>query len=133
MLVQMSRYEPLQVDHATGDAVLGRALEGKPAAPHTRATPHPHSTLVALALHDDDPAFVEGWCVRLGREAPDAGMRAVAAIGIGYLASRFGTVSPEGGELVRELARDKELRIRYARELENAVRCIERSARRQDD
>jgi hypothetical protein len=45
---------PLRVDHATGDAVLRRALEGRP------ATPHPHSTVIALALHDDGRAFVAG-------------------------------------------------------------------------
>ena len=69
MLVEMSCDEPLRVDHATADAVLRRALEGKP------ATPHPHSRVIALALDDDDPAFVEGWCLRLGQEAPDAGMQ----------------------------------------------------------
>jgi hypothetical protein len=119
----MSRDEPLRVDHATGDAVLRRALEGKP------ATPHPHSTVIALALHDDDPAFVEGWCLRLGREAPDAGMRAVAALRISYLARRFGTVSPEAAELVRELARDKVLRTTHSQLVEDAVRLLERSAR----
>jgi hypothetical protein len=123
MLVRMSRDEPLRVDHATGDAVLRRALEGKP------ATPHPHSTVIALALHDDDPAFVEGWCLRLGREAPDAGMRAVAALGISYLARRFGMVSPEAAELVRELARDKVLRTTHSQLVEDAVRLLERSAR----
>jgi hypothetical protein len=123
MLVGMSRDEPLRVDHATADAVLRRALEGKP------ATPHPHSTVIALALHDDDPAFVEEWCQRLGREAPDAAMRAVAALGISYLARRFGTVSPEAAELVRELARDKVLRSTHSQLVEDAVRLLEQSAR----
>jgi hypothetical protein len=123
MLVRVSRDEPLRADHAIGDAVLRRALEGK------RATPHPHSTVIALSLHDDDPAFVEGWCVRLGRRAPDAGMRAVAALGISHLARRFGTVSPEAAELVRELARDKELRTTHPQLVEAAVRRLERSAR----
>jgi hypothetical protein len=123
MLVRVSRDEPLRVDHATGEAVLRRALEGK------RATPHPHSTVIALSLHDDDPAFVEGWCVRLGRKAPDAGMRAVAALGISHLARRFGTMSPEAAELVRELARDKELRATHPQLVEAAARRLERSAR----
>jgi hypothetical protein len=123
MLVQVSRDEPLRVDHATGDAVLRRALGGE------RATPHPHSTLIALSLHDDDPAFIEGWCVHLGRKAPDAGMRAVAALAISHLARRFGTVSPEAAELVRELARDKELRTTHSELVEAAVRRLERSAR----
>lgn len=121
MLVRVSRDEPLRVDHATGDAVLRRAIEGK------RARPHPHSTVIALSLHDDDPAFVEGWCVRLGRKAPDAGMRAVAALGISHLARRFGTVSPEAAELVRELARDKELRTTHPQLVEAAARRLERS------
>jgi hypothetical protein len=129
MLVRVACDEPLRVDHAIGDAVLRRALQGKRAAPHTRATPHPHSTVIALALHDDDPAFLERWCVRLGREAPDAGMRAVAALGIGHLASRFGTASPEAAELVRELARDKELKTTHSQLVEVAVRRLERSAR----
>ena len=66
--------EPLRVDHATGDAILGTALNG------VVAVPHPHSVLVALALHDDHQAFVEGWCLRLGYAAPDLGLRAVAAL-----------------------------------------------------
>jgi hypothetical protein len=115
--------EPLRVDHATGDAVLRRALEGKP------ATPHPHSTVVALALHDDDPAFVEGWCVRLIRAAPDAGIRAVAALAISHLALRVGTVGPEAAELVRELNRDNDLRATHPQLLDDALRRLERSAR----
>lgn len=125
----MSRDEPLRVDHATGDAVLRPALEGKRAAPHTHPTPHPHSTVIALSLHDDDPAFVESWCVRLGRKAPDAEMRAVAALGISHIARRFGTVGPEAAELVRELALDKELRTTYPQLVEEAARRLELSAR----
>jgi hypothetical protein len=87
----MPHREPLRVDHATGEAVLRQALEGK------TARPHPHSALIALCLHDDDRAFVEGWCIRLGRAAPDPGMRMVAALGISYLACRFRTVGPEAG------------------------------------
>ena len=121
--VDVSHDEPLRVDHATGDAVLRLALEGK------SATPHPHSTLIALALHDDDPAFVEGWCVCLGRKAPDAGMRAVAALGISHLARRFGTVSPEAAELVRKLAHDKELRTTHSQVVTEAALRLERSAR----
>ena len=100
----MPSTEPLRIDHATGEAVLRRALKGK------TARPHPHSALIALALHDEDRAFVEGWCVRLGWAAPDAGMRAVAALGISHLACRFRRVSPEAAELVRKLAVDDVLR-----------------------
>jgi hypothetical protein len=122
IVVGIRNDDPLRVDHATGNGVLRGALEGGP------ATPHPHSTLVALALHDDDRAFVEGWCVRLIREAPDAGMRAVAALGISHLARRFGTVSPDAAELVRELARDKVLRATHPL-VDDALRRLERTDR----
>jgi hypothetical protein len=122
MLVHVPHDEPLRVDHATGNVVLRRALEGK------SATPHPHSTLIALSLHDNDPAFVEGWCVRLGRKAPDPEIRAVAALGISHLARRFGTVSPEAAELVQELARDKALQATHFQVLEEAVLRLGRSA-----
>jgi hypothetical protein len=70
---------------------------------------------------------VEGWCVHLGRAAPDPGMRAVAALGVGYLALRFGTVSPEASELVRTLAADKAFRTAHPA-IEDAVRLLERLA-----
>jgi hypothetical protein len=116
----MPHREPLRVDHATGEAVLRQALEGN------TARPHPHSTLIALCLHDEDRAFVEGWCIRLGRAAPDAGMRAVAALGISYLARRFRTVGPEAAELVRTLAADDVLRESRSHIVEDALRRLER-------
>jgi hypothetical protein len=115
----MPHYEPLRVDHVTGEAVLRQALEGK------TAQPHPHSALIALCLHDEDRAFVEGWCIRLGRAAPDPGMRAVAALGISYLACRFRKVDPEAAELVRTLAADQVLRDR-SQIVEDALRRLER-------
>ena len=118
----MPSSEPLRIDHATGEAVLRRALEGK------TARPHPHSALIALALHDEDPGFVEGWCVRLGRTAPEAGMRAVAALGISHLACRFRRVSPEAAELVRKLAADDVLRDTHRHMVEDAARRLERCA-----
>jgi hypothetical protein len=118
----MSYREPLRADHATAEAVLRQALEGK------AARPHPHSALIALCLHDDDRAFVEGWCIRLGRAAPDPGMRMVAALGISYLACRFRTVDPEAVSLVRTLAADDvplEPRSRVAGDaLRTLKRCI---------
>src|SRR4051794_16968863 len=99
----MPRREPLRVDHATGEAVLRQALEGK------AARPHPHSSLIALCLHDDDRAFVEGWCIRLGCAAPDPGMRMVAALGISYLACGFRFVGSAAVEVVRTLATDQVL------------------------
>jgi hypothetical protein len=116
----MPHREPLRVDHATGEAVLQQALEGR------AARPHPHSALIALCLHDDDRAFVEGWCIRLGRAAPDPGMRMVAAIGISYLACRFRTVGPEAAEVVRTLATDQVLGENRLRLVEDALRRLER-------
>jgi hypothetical protein len=119
----MPHHEPLRVDHATGGAVLRRALEG------TSARPHPHSVLIALSLHDEDRAFVENWCLCLGRAAPDPGMRAVAALGISHLARRFRTVSPEAADLVRELARDHAVRQAHSQLVQEALRRLQRSAR----
>jgi hypothetical protein len=119
----MPHDHPLRIDHATGEAVLRRALEGK------SARPHPHSALVALSLHDEDREFVEGWCLRLGRTAPDPRMRAVACLGISHLARRFGTVSPEAAELVRKLAADEMLRETHEYLVADALRRLERSAR----
>ncbi len=116
----MLHREPLVVDHPTGEAVLRRALEGK------AATPHPHSVLIALCLHDDDQAFVEDWCIRLGRAAPDPDMRVVAAIGISYLACRFRTVRPEAAEHVRTLTADKVLGEHRSRVVSDARRLLER-------
>jgi hypothetical protein len=115
----MPHHEPLRVDHATGEAVLRRALAGQ------TAQPHPHSALIALCLHDEDRVFVEGWCIRLGRAAPDPGMRAVAALGISYLACRFRTVGAEAAEFVRTLAADQMLRER-SHIVEDALRRLER-------
>jgi hypothetical protein len=88
----------------------------------------PHSALIALALHDEDRVFVEGWCVRLAWAAPDAGMRAVAALGISHLACRFRRVSPEAAALVRKLAADDVLRDTHRHLVEDAARRLERCA-----
>jgi hypothetical protein len=116
----MPHHEPLRVDHATCEAVLREALEGR------SATPHPHSALIALCLHDDDRAFAEGWCIRVGRAAPDPGMRMVAALGISYLTSRFRRIGPEAAELVRTLAADQTLGESRSRVVGDALRRLER-------
>jgi hypothetical protein len=113
---------PLRVDHATGGAILRSALKGE------SARPHPHAVLVALSLHDEDRAFVENWCLCLGRDAPDPGMRAVAALGISHLARRFRTVSPEATDLVRRLAGDRVVREAHSHVVEEALRRVQRVA-----
>jgi hypothetical protein len=113
-----SRAPPCRPRHRRSDAAAG--LEGR------AARPHPHSALIALCLHDDDRAFVEGWCIRLGRAAPDPGMRMVAAIGISHLACRFRTVGPEAAEVVRTLATDQVLGENRLRLVEDALRRLER-------
>jgi hypothetical protein len=81
---------------------------------------------MALCLHDEDRAFVEGWYIRLGRAAPDPGMRAVAALGISYLVRRFRSVGAEAAELVRTLAADDVLRESRSHIVEDALRRLER-------
>jgi hypothetical protein len=61
--------------------------------------------LVGLALHDEDQAFVEGWCIKLGRQlAPGSPLLGLAGLCIGHLARRFGRVSEEAAMLVVDLA-----------------------------
>ncbi|NAS25365.1 hypothetical protein GT755_27230 [Herbidospora sp. NEAU-GS84] len=62
-------------------------------------------TLVGLALHDEDQAFVESWCIRLGRGlTPGSPLLGLAALCVGHLARRFGQVSDEAALLVVDLA-----------------------------
>ena len=67
-----------------------------------------------------------GWCIRLGRAAPDPGMRMVAALGISYLACRFRTVDPKAVELVRTLAADQVPGEPRSRVVGDALRRLER-------
>ena len=61
--------------------------------------------LVGLALHDDDQAFVEGWCIKLGKRlAPGSALLGLTGLCIGHLARRFGRVSDEAALLVVDLA-----------------------------
>jgi hypothetical protein len=67
------------------------------------------AVLIGLALFDDDRTFVEEWCVRLGREASDPGLRGSAALAAGHLARRFHALQPETCEMVEEVAADPEV------------------------
>jgi hypothetical protein len=67
------------------------------------------AVLIGLALFDDDRAFVEHWCVRLGREARDPRLRGSAALAAGHHARRFQTLEPETWEMVEAVAADPEV------------------------
>ncbi len=96
------RYERLpQLSHDEAEPLLAAALRGEPTDPDAS------SVLLGLAFHDDDRGFVEEWCVRLGRGAPDLWLRGSAALGVGYLAYRFDEVGDAAAALVRDLAEDE--------------------------
>jgi hypothetical protein len=103
------RYEdPPNPDHDEANRVLLAALEGR------ETDPDANSVLVGLALYEDDLEFVEHWCVRVAREAPDRWLRGLASLCIGsHLARRFRAVSPEAAALVQQLATDEEMRAIY--------------------
>lgn len=100
----MEYEEPRHLDHGAASVVLEQALEG------IVARPHPNSVLVGLALFDEDRAYVEDWCIRLGNTAPDLALRGLASLCVGHLARRFGTVSDEAAAVVRRLAHDDAVR-----------------------
>jgi hypothetical protein len=83
--------------------VLGAAVNGRP------ADPHPNGVLVGLALYDDDREFVEGWCIRLGKSAPDPELRGLAGLCIGHLLRRFRQVSVDAAALVEALVADPDV------------------------
>jgi hypothetical protein len=94
------RYEkPPHLSHDEAAAVLEQALT----APETS---HASAVLIGLALYDDDEAFVERWCRRLGRDAADPALRGSAALAAAQLAKRFGTLAPETRAMVRSVAAD---------------------------
>src|SRR5262249_54006190 len=70
------------------------------------ATSHASAVLIGLALFDDDPAFVERWCTRLGRDAADPALRGTAALAAGHLARRVGALRPDTQAMVRAVAAD---------------------------
>ncbi len=100
------RYEdPPLVSQEYARRVLGQAIEG--VNPNGIA----NSVLVGLAMKSHDREFVEAWCLRIGREAPDLWLRGLAAHCVGcLLAMRFGYVSPKAVLFVRELAAGQDVR-----------------------
>ncbi len=69
-------------------------------------TIEPNSTVIALGLYEEDQQFAEAWCVRVGREASDPALRTSAALAVGHLARRFGTVGDAARQLVIDSAKD---------------------------
>jgi hypothetical protein len=63
------------------------------------------NALVGAALHDEDAAWVESWCLRLGG-SHSADVRGLAATCLGHVARRFGAIRPESLELLRNLRDD---------------------------
>ncbi len=61
--------------------------------------------LVAVALHDEDAAWVEEQCRRLAAH-DDAGIRGTAGLCLGHVARRFGVVAEESWRLVEDLCDD---------------------------
>lgn len=96
---QRSVRNPTAQDRDSASSVLEGALHD--AALENEAA----DVLVGLALHDADRAFVEGWCIKLGRAlAPGSPLPGLAALCVGHLARRFGQVSDEAASLVVDLA-----------------------------
>ncbi|WP_211590592.1 hypothetical protein [Microbispora sp. H11081] len=86
-------------EHDFASTVLEGALYN--ATPEGEAA----DVLVGLALHDEDPAFVEGWCMKLGRQlAPGSPLLGLVGLCVGHLARRFGYVSDEAASLALDLA-----------------------------
>jgi hypothetical protein len=78
---QVRYEEPPHIAHDEADQVLRAALRGETTQPDV------NSVLVGLALDDDDRAFVERWCVRIARRAPDLWLRGLASLCIGRRAA----------------------------------------------
>jgi hypothetical protein len=97
--------QPPHVDHKLASRILRAALAGEVTDPPA------NEVLVGLAMFDSDRGFVEDWCVRIGRSAPDLWLRGLASLCVAsHLARRFGVVSEEAVSLVRELAVNNEMR-----------------------
>ncbi|SNT52387.1 hypothetical protein SAMN05421812_108127 [Asanoa hainanensis] len=61
--------------------------------------------LVGIALYDDDPEFVEGWCVEVGTRAQAGSpLLGLAGLCLGHTARRFGQLSPKAVALAESLA-----------------------------
>jgi hypothetical protein len=114
------RYEkPPHLPHDQADAVLEQALTAT-------ETSHASAVLIGLALYDDDRAFVERWCRRLGRDAADPALRGSAAVAAADLAKRFGTLAPETEAMVRAVAADPAVDGRKRDALADVERFVER-------
>ncbi|MET8908567.1 hypothetical protein [Micromonospora sp. NPDC004551] len=76
------------------EALRDRSQEGEAA-----------SVLVGTALHDDDQAFVEHWCVEVGtRAVPGSPLLGLAGLCLGHTARRFRYLSDEALALAESLA-----------------------------
>jgi hypothetical protein len=64
--------------------------------------------LVGAALKDDDPEWIESWCVSLA-ESRSAAIRGIAATCLGHVARRFGTIRPDSVKLLKRLSADAEI------------------------
>jgi hypothetical protein len=62
--------------------------------------------LVAIALNDDDGAWIEEQCWRMASHG-DADVRGTAGLCLGHVARRFGVVRPRSWQLVRQLCDDR--------------------------
>jgi len=102
-MVSPVRYEePPHLEPEKAQAILADAIGAN-------NTDEASAVLIGLALFDDDRAFVEHWCVRLGQEAIDPGLRGSAALAAGHVARRFRTLEPETREMVEAVATDPEV------------------------
>jgi hypothetical protein len=95
---QLSFENPPALPHEVVAEVLERALRDR--AAEGEAAP----VLVGSALKDVDRAFVEHWCMEVGRRAvPGSPLLGLAGLCLGHLARRFGHLSDEALGLVESL------------------------------
>lgn len=90
---------PPALPHEVVAEVLERALRDRSAEIEAA------SVLVGTALHDDDRAFVEHWCVEVGtRAVPGSPLLGLAGLCLGHTARRFGRLGDPALALARSLA-----------------------------
>jgi hypothetical protein len=63
------------------------------------------NALAGAALYDEDAAWVEAWCLRLGG-SHSADVRGLAATCLGHVARRFGSIRPDSLDLLGRLRND---------------------------
>ena len=61
--------------------------------------------LAGAALHDEDGAWVESWCLQLGG-SQSVDVRGLAATCLGHVARLFGAIRPDSHELLERLRDD---------------------------